>query len=125
MVTKSPFCEATGTLSLRLQLTLPMGFKARVDPPWHALRSHLKIPTLRSGPNITPWLGEATAGMTTQCRFLDGWQIQTHDLAAQGPTLLTYVDLHYVGNISHMDNFNITYTTFFTTALKQYPRSSC
>ena len=29
---KSPFCGATGTLCFGLQLTLPMGFKARVDP---------------------------------------------------------------------------------------------
>ena len=30
---KSPFCGATGTLCFGLQLTLPMGFKARVDAP--------------------------------------------------------------------------------------------
>ena len=29
---KSPFCGATGTLCFGLQLTLPMGLKARVDP---------------------------------------------------------------------------------------------
>ena len=30
---KSLFCGATGTLCFRLQLTLPMGFKARVNAP--------------------------------------------------------------------------------------------
>ena len=32
-VTMSPFCGTTGTLCFGLQLTLPMGFKARVDAP--------------------------------------------------------------------------------------------
>ena len=30
---KSPFCGATGALCFGLRLTLPMGFKARVDAP--------------------------------------------------------------------------------------------
>ena len=30
---KSPFCGATGTISFELQLTLPIGSKARVDKP--------------------------------------------------------------------------------------------
>ena len=44
---KSPFCAATGTLCFRLQLTLPMGFKARVDPSLSALCSCLNIMILR------------------------------------------------------------------------------
>ena len=38
---KSPFCGAIGALCFRLWLTLPMGFKARVDTSSPAVaRSH-------------------------------------------------------------------------------------
>ena len=48
------------------------------DPP-----SQAWIPRPRPGPNFTPWYGEATAGVTTQCHFRDDWQIWTHDLMTQ------------------------------------------
>ena len=37
VVAMSPFCGATGTLCFGLRLTLPMGFKARVDAPMPVL----------------------------------------------------------------------------------------
>ena len=39
----SPFCGATGTLSFGHMLTLPMGFKARVDAPLHVHCSCLHV----------------------------------------------------------------------------------
>ena len=50
-------------------------------------QSQLWIPWPQPGPNFTPWYGDTTAGVTAQCHFWDGCQIQTHDLAAQIPTL--------------------------------------
>ena len=44
---KSPFCGVTGTLCFGLWLTLPMGFKARVDPSLPAFYSHLCVMILR------------------------------------------------------------------------------
>ena len=40
---KSPFCGASGTLRFSLRLTLPMGFKVRVDALLPILFSHLHI----------------------------------------------------------------------------------
>ena len=53
----SPFCRVTGTHCLRLQLTPPMGFKARVDASSPVLSCHLQVTDPRSqfwpgwGPN--------------------------------------------------------------------------
>ena len=77
---KSPFYRATGILCFEIQLTLPMGFKARVDAPLPVLYSHLRIMDPQSqlwlsrpgpGPNFTPWYGEAAAGVTAQHHFQD------------------------------------------------------
>ena len=43
VVIKSPFCGANGTLCFVLKLTLPMGFKARVDPSSSALCSQSQL----------------------------------------------------------------------------------
>ena len=50
-VTMSPFCGATGTPSFRFRLTLPMGFKARVDAPFpvHNVTCTLWILRVNSG----------------------------------------------------------------------------
>ena len=50
-------------------------------------QSQLWFPRQRPGPNFTPWYGEATTRVTTQCHFQNCWQIRTHDLAAQSLTL--------------------------------------
>ena len=44
---KSPFCGATGALCFRLWLTLPVGFKVRVDPSSLVLCSCLRVMILR------------------------------------------------------------------------------
>ena len=44
---KPPFCRATGTFCFRLWLTLPMGFKARVDAPFSALSFYLHVMILK------------------------------------------------------------------------------
>ena len=44
---KSPFCGVTDTLCFRLELTLPLGFKARVDPSSPTLCSCLCVMILR------------------------------------------------------------------------------
>ena len=98
----SLFCGATGTLCFGLRLTPPMSFKAKVDAPFPTLyvflcvmdpRCQLWFPKKRPGPNFSPWYGEATARVITQCHFQDCWQIQSHDLTAQSLTLyrLNYV----------------------------------
>ena len=48
---QGPFCGATGTLCFRLQMTLPMSFKVRVDQSLPALFCHLctMIPRVISG----------------------------------------------------------------------------
>ena len=47
-------------------------------------QSQLWIPGLGLAPILHL---EATTGVTTQCHFWDGYQIQTHGLTAQSPTL--------------------------------------
>ena len=98
---KSPFCGATGALCFRHQLTLPMGFKARVDPSSPTLCSHLHIiifsqlwisrpghvPILHLGMVrlLLEWPPNVTSRITGRDR------IRTQDLMAQSPadTLLT------------------------------------
>ena len=53
-----------------------------IDP-----QGQLWLPKPRPGPNFTPWYGEATPRVTTQCHFQDCWQIRTQDLMAQSPVL--------------------------------------
>ena len=58
---KSPFCGVARILCFRLWLTLPMGFKVRVDPSLLVLYCHLYIMILRvnsefSGPGLIPIL---------------------------------------------------------------------
>ena len=48
---KSSFGGATGALCFRIWLTLPMGFKARVDAPLPALFSHSCIMSLKVNPD--------------------------------------------------------------------------
>ena len=54
---KSPFCGANATLCFSLWLTLPVGFKTRVDPSSPAICSHLHIMILRDNseyPGLDP-----------------------------------------------------------------------
>ena len=56
-MTSNLFCGATGALCFRLWLTLPMGFKARVDPssPMFCSHLHVMIPRVNSKfPNPRP-----------------------------------------------------------------------
>ena len=51
LLDSGPFCGATGTLCFRLWMTLPMGFKARLDSSLLELFCHLRtmIPRATSG----------------------------------------------------------------------------
>ena len=77
---KSPFCGATGALCFGLWLTLPVGFKARVDPSSPTLYSHLCVMILRVRV-LLEWPPNVTSGITGRGR------IRTQDLTAQNPTL--------------------------------------
>ena len=60
---------------------------ALVLPGCNDPQRQFRIPRPGPSPNFRPWYREPTAGVTTQCHFQDGWQIQIHDLAGQSPTL--------------------------------------
>ena len=94
---KSPFCGTTGTVCFGLWLTLPIGFKARLDGCTSTCTllsftcngfSRVNFDCPLPGPNFTPWYGEGTTRVTTQCHFKDWWQrqIQTHNFVVQSTT---------------------------------------
>ena len=82
LLDQGPFCVDTGTLCLRLRMTLPMGFKVRVDSSLHMLFCCLciTIPRIISGcqdqvsNRIPPLWGEHDKNVPTRPGFT------THDI---------------------------------------------
>ena len=106
------FYGATGALCFGLWLTPSTGFKARVDAPLPVLfvsvmdpQRQLWLPRPRPGTNFTPWYVEAAARVTAQCHFWECWQIWTHYLAIQSPTLyrLSYWNTLQMSFLATMD----------------------
>ena len=92
---QSSFCGATGTLCFGW-LTLPMDFKARVDPSLPALCSHLHVMILRVNSEF-PGLGLVPVLHLDMMRLLLEWLPHVTSKEAQSLTLhrLSYPGRQY------------------------------